>query len=111
MQVITSKENPLIKQICKLKEKKYRNEYGQYLVEGVKLVKEAIEEKADIKHIVINEEMKETGLIEKHLKNGLQTNEFIQVPNSIFKWISEVENPQGILAVIQKKSEKVQIDY
>lgn len=111
MQVITSKENPLIKQICKLKEKKYRNEYGQYLVEGVKLVKEAIEEKADIKHIVINEEMKETGLIEKHLKNGLQTNEFIQVPNSIFKWISEVENPQGILAVIQKKSEKVQMDY
>ena len=110
MQTITSKENALIKQISKLKEKKYRNQYGQYLVEGVKLVKEALEEKAIIKHIIMNEEAKSSNLLEKHLKNELLARECIQVPNSIFKILSEVENPQGIIAVIQKPDTDRQID-
>ena len=110
MQVITSKENALIKHIGKLKEKKYRKEYGEYLVEGVKLVKEAIEEKADIQTIIVNEETISSGLIEKYLKRKLETLEYIQVPNTIFKLLSEVENPQGILAVIKKNTEENEID-
>ena len=53
MQIISSKENALIKHICKLKEKKYRNEYQEFLVEGAKIVKEALDEKAKIKQIII----------------------------------------------------------
>ena len=55
MQQITSKENPVIKHIIKLKEKKYRTEYNEYIIEGAKIVKEAIEEKVNIKNIIINE--------------------------------------------------------
>ena len=40
--LITSKENKIIKHIIKLKEKKYRKEYNEYIIEGVKIVKEAI---------------------------------------------------------------------
>lgn len=111
MQIITSRENALIKHISKLKEKKYRNEYSQYLVEGVKLVKEAIEEKANIKYIIVNEEAKSSGLIEKYLKNELKSMEYIQVTNNIFKLISEVEKPQGVLAVIEKNSKEIPIDH
>jgi len=108
MQIIKSKENSLIKHICKLKEKKYRNEYGEFIVEGVKLVKEAIEENANIKYIVIDEEAKNlSGLVEKYLKDELISMEhiIIQVTSNIFKLISDVEKPQGVLAVIAKTAQ------
>lgn len=113
MQIITSKENQLIKHICKLKEKKYRNEYKEFVVEGVKLVKEAFEEKANIKYLIMDEEAKLNELVEKHLKDELISMEhiLIQVPSNIFKLISDVEKPQGVLAVIAKTPENVKINY
>ena len=41
MQVITSKDNGIVKKIRKLKEKKYRDFYNEFLVEGEHLVVEA----------------------------------------------------------------------
>ena len=52
MQKITSKENETIKHIKKLKDKKYRDLNNQYIIEGIKLVSEAIQEKANIKQII-----------------------------------------------------------
>ena len=40
MQVITSKDNSIIKHIKKLKEKKYRDENNEYIIEGIKLKKQ-----------------------------------------------------------------------
>ena len=45
MQVISSKDNELIKHIKKLKDKKYRDENNEYIIEGVKLIEEAVQEK------------------------------------------------------------------
>ena len=42
MQVITSKDNEVVKNIKKLKEKKFRDEKMQYVVEGIKLSLEPI---------------------------------------------------------------------
>ena len=53
MQVISSKENELIKHIKKLKDKKERDISGEYLIEGVKLIKEAIQENAKIEKIIV----------------------------------------------------------
>ncbi len=111
MQQITSKENGLIKHIIKLKEKKYRKEYNEYLIEGVKIVEEAIEENAKIKQIIISQEAIESELVQKHLKEELQKIDYIQVPSNIFKLISEVEKPQGVLAIIEKEKQKEDIDY
>ena len=54
MQKITSKENEFIKHIKKLKDKKYRDINNEYIIEGIKLIQEAIQEKAKIKQIIIN---------------------------------------------------------
>ena len=54
--LITSKENEIIKEIRKLKEKKYRK--YKFIVEGIKMLKEAIEENANIDLIVLKEGMK-----------------------------------------------------
>ena len=42
MQIITSKDNEIVKSIKKLKDKKYRDEAGLYVIEGIKIIEEAI---------------------------------------------------------------------
>lgn len=109
--LITSKENKIIKHIIKLKEKKYRKEYNEYIIEGVKIVKEAIEEKANIKYLIINEEVLNTELVQKHLGQELSKRDYIEVPSNIFKLISDVENPQGVIAIVEKENLEENIDF
>ena len=111
MKKIISKENTIIKHIIKLKEKKYRTEYSEFIIEGAKIVKEAIEENANIKNIFISEEALNSELVEKQLKAVIETENYILVPNNIFKLISDVEKPQGVLAVIEKSDENENIDF
>ena len=111
MQKITSKDNSLIKHIKKLKEKKYRNEYNEYIVEGAKIIGEAIKEKAMIKHIIICDGCEKDELIERHLKYELAKFDCIYVPENIFKLLTDVENPQGVLAVIEKGNPDGIINY
>ena len=106
MKVISSKDNAIIKHIAKLKEKKYRAEYNEFIVEGLKLIKEAVQENADIKYIVVCDGCDNSEIIESHLKYEMAKLDFIYVPQNIFKMISDVENPQGVLAVIGKKNNK-----
>lgn len=56
MQIITSKDNETVKNIKKLKDKKYRDEAGLYIIEGVKMIEEAIVANAKIDKIVVCEE-------------------------------------------------------
>ena len=110
MQRISSKDNSLIKHIKRLKEKKYRDEYGEYIIEGLKLIKEAIQENADIKHIVVCDGCDNSEMIESHLKYEMARLDFIYVPQNIFKLLSDVENPQGVLAVIGKPNKETDIN-
>ena len=110
MQRISSKDNSLIKHIKRLKEKKYRDEYGEYVVEGLKLIKEALQENADIKHIVVCDGCDNSETIESHLKYEMARLDFIYVPQNIFKLLSDVENPQGVLAVIGKPNKEADIN-
>ena len=43
MKIITSKDNQLYKTALKLTKKKYRDEYGMYLLEGVKPLLDALD--------------------------------------------------------------------
>ena len=111
MQKIISKDNSLIKHIKKLKEKKYRDEYGEYIIEGAKIIAEAIKENAKINQIIICDGCEKSEMLESHLKYAMAKYECIYVPQNIFKMISDVENPQGILAVVQKANSEENIDY
>ena len=107
--VITSKDNEKIKEIKKLKEKKYREETNLFVVEGIKIVKEAIEYDADIKKIVISNDAIGYEVDEEVLKL-IQKYEVMIVSQNVFESISDVKTPQGILAVIKNK-ENVKVDY
>ena len=112
MQVITSKDNEIIKNIKKLKEKKYRDQAGEYIIEGIKLVAEAITENAKISKIVVCEDCETDGGIPKELMYEIAKFNCIYVTEKVFNTITDVINPQGIMAVLEKPEiSENQIDY
>lgn len=111
MQIITSKDNETIKQIKKLKEKKYRDIENLFLVEGIKIVEEAISENQIIKNIIICEDCINDGTIDAKLLLKIAKFNCIYVSKKIFNTISEVNSPQGIIAVVEKNNKNSKIDY
>ena len=111
MQTITSKDNELIKHIRKLKDTKYRDESNEYVVEGVKLVEEAVKENAKIKQIIVCEDTTRTYEIPTHIMLEIAKYECISVSDKIFNIITQVTNPQGIMAIIEKNAQNAKIDY
>ena len=111
MQVISSKENELIKHIKKLKDKKERDLSNEYLIEGVKLIKEAIQEKAKIKQIIVCDECEKLEAIPQELTYEIAKYDCIYVTKKIYNYITEVKTPQGILAIIEKQGNEKNIDY
>ena len=112
MQIITSKDNETVKNIKKLKDKKYRDEAGLYIIEGVKMIEEAIVSNAKIDKIVVCEECLKTGDIEQKLLYEIAKYDCIYVNAKVFNFLTDVVAPQGILAVLEKpsKTEKIQYD-
>lgn len=111
MNIITSKDNDMIKNIRKLKEKKYRDETNEYIVEGIKLIKEAIEENVNIKQIVVCEDCLKEGCTEQKFLYQIAKYDCIYVSSKIFGLLTDVVNPQGMLAIIEKKSSEEEIRY
>ncbi len=111
MQKITSKDNEFIKHIKKLKDKKYRNMSNEYVIEGINLVVEAIREKAPIKQIVLCDDCERNEVIPKDIMYEIAKYECVYVTQNIFKYVSEVQTPQGILAIVEKTDTNIEIDY
>ena len=111
MQVITSKDNEIVKHIKKLADKKYRDQNNWYIIEGIKLVEEAIQEEAQIDKIIICEECTKTSEISKSLMYEIAKHDCIYVTEKIFKMLTQVMNPQGIMAVIKKNKERPQVKF
>lgn len=86
--LITSKSNPIIKAVSALADKKFRKLYNQYIVEGIKPVRECIEAGCEIERIICVE--------------GLEGFDGATVVSeSVFKSISSEKTPQGVLAVVK----------
>ncbi len=108
--VITSKDNEMVKHIRKLKEKKYRDEYGEYIVEGIKLIREALDEEQNVKTIIVCDNC-DKEIINQTSMYEVAKQTIVYVDEKVFNTITEVKNPQGILAVIEKKNVEKEIDF
>lgn len=111
MQIISSKDNELIKHIKKLKDKKHRDESNEYIIEGIKLIEEAVKENARINKIIVCEDTTRTYEIPTHIMYEIAKYECVYVTDKIFASITQVTNPQGIMAIIEKGDTDAQIDY
>lgn len=104
MKIITSLDNSLIKKIRSLSVKKYREQFALCLLEGDKVVLEAIKEPNLVEYLIITESQKAKyrDLIDKY------ENILLIVTEEIFKSLTHAVTPQNILAVIKiKESSKI----
>ena len=87
--VITSKSNPLIKKIVSLGDKKFRKEYGEYLIEGVKPVNECRAAGFELTCIVCTQDL------------SANYPDAVILSDELFCRISSEKSPQGVLAVVK----------
>ncbi len=100
---ITSKDNLMIKRIKQLEHKKYRDKYGLFLLEGMHLIEEALKYNTILNYIVYSDSFIKDPYQEE-LINFLceKNNSIYNVSDSLFEYIAETENPQGIIAAAVK---------
>lgn len=109
MDLISSRNNPKIKQARSLRHRKARQASGLFTVEGIFHVGEAVKAFEDgcanLVAIYYAPELLTSefanGLIQTQVTRGLPC--YATTP-TVFESISDKENPQGILAVLQTKS-------
>lgn len=94
--LITSKDNKIYKLINSLKKPKYRKKNSMFVLEGKRLVYEAIERSASIVYIVINEDFDDEYISDKPY-------EIIKIENNLFKNLQDTVTSQGIIAVCKEK--------
>jgi len=108
---ILSKENLLIKDVRKLKEKKYRISSNMFLVEGFRFAQEAIESDFQVVSIFISARG-ELKYENSSLKNKIRSYTKVYcLSDSLFKSICDTENPQGIMAVVRNKPVEIKYDH
>lgn len=94
MEIITSSDNKIVKRIIKLKQKKYRDEFGEYFVEGVKNVSDSIAAQPDaVKTIVLGETAYRT--IGERFANYRVT----VLSDELMRKLTETEVGQGVLSI------------
>lgn len=102
MTIIESKENPLFKEIKKLKDKRHRTLEGKFIVEGLRFVKEALDSDFSVEYLIVCDESKDKFNIDyEALKSYTKV---YLMKYTLVKALSETENPQGILAIVNKKN-------
>ncbi len=96
---ISSKTNEKVKTVKKLADKKYRAEYGLFVIEGHKLVGEFNKSGGTFKQIFTTDEAKNKY---SQLLESIECTERYIVPRDIYEYMSTEQAPQGILAVCAK---------
>lgn len=100
---INSINNPLVKQVNSLKTRKGRWANSMYLVEGYRMILEAIREGGLITKLIINSDLFEAPETEL-LRSNLETQtDVIKVSEKLFSRITAMDSPQGVIAIIKMK--------
>ena len=105
---ITSSKNVLIKEIKSLSRRKNRWREGLFIIEGIKVIEEAISSCVSIKHIFFSEALFEVDGGEEFFKiiNGIKGT--IKLARNVFNDITDLENPQGVLAIVEFKERNIE---
>lgn len=97
---ITSLQNPRVKQLVRLRERRERDELGLFLVEGYREVRRALEKGVKLKELYFSPEWflgeNEPALIEQARQAGAQ---LFELSKDAFAKCAYRERPDGLLAV------------
>jgi TrmH family RNA methyltransferase len=100
MALITSHQNPKIKQIRALRQRKQRDKLGLFIVEGIRHVGEAVESGVELDYVLFASEVLESDYAHSLIQGLTATGTpCFDTTSEIFTALSSKEHPQGILAV------------
>lgn len=103
MEIITSRNNPKIKNVRALRQRKMRRQQGAFLVEGIHHIGEAAQAGATIQGIFYAPAYLDSSyalnLIESQSQKGVPC--YPTTPD-VFASLAEKEHPQGIIAVVNR---------
>ena len=95
--VITSFDNNTIKRIARLADKRYRDACGEYVIEGLRAVKDSLPY-LDSPRIVCSE-----SAFAAH-SSDFEGADFIVCSDAVFARLAQTENSQGVIAVAGKRT-------
>lgn len=103
MEAIQSKDNQRLKHAQQLKKKKFRTQYGEYLVEGIRSVQDMLSFGV-VRYILVKESVMGESAYEGLLAEaGTYDVSVYAVKDSLIETIEDTVNGQGIIAVVAKK--------
>ncbi|HSX03864.1 MAG TPA: RNA methyltransferase [Rhabdochlamydiaceae bacterium] len=101
--LLSSAQNPKIKTIAKLKERRQRDETGQFLIEGYRELKRAAQSGVEIQMLLICPKLflgeNEETLIQQIDKNKA---EIFECPPHLFEKLSYRDRPDGLIAIARQ---------
>ncbi len=97
--IITSKNNPLVKETASLKDKKGRRELGAFLVEGWKMAEECQRSGMAIERVFVAQ-----SYTKKLAFDGSIT---VTVSDEVFRFLSDEKTPQGVLCRVKLPEKKL----
>lgn len=102
---LTGLQNPMVKAAAELKQKKYRQQQGLFLAEGLRTVEEAVRYGAvqSIFYTAIEDDRTRAVLEEAAAKQI----KLVCVSDKVLKKITDTETPQGIIAVCEMRSKRL----
>lgn len=101
---ITSKENTKIKNIAKLNQKKFRNEFGKFVIENWKIIEENTGEKIQCQEIFVTKKfLKQNEIKLKEIAQENLLSEIYLVPENLMKKMSTLSTFSGVIASYKKQ--------
>ncbi len=107
--MITSKKNPRLQTIRQLlQNRKERDETGLYVIEGVRLLEEAVTHNIPFQEVFFSSALSERGhsLLREIQSINVPVNE---VDENVFIGIMDTENSQGIAAICRKQTRELPV--
>jgi RNA methyltransferase, TrmH family len=98
--LITSFQNPRVKYVRSLRLRKYRQRESRFLVEGIRIVEEALEKGAPLETLVYAPDLlvseRAQALVER-----VEAGQRLALSGEVFRSFSDRDQPQGIAAVMR----------
>jgi TrmH family RNA methyltransferase len=103
--MISSTSNETIKLIRKLKMRKHRRETGQYYIEGLRIIGQALDSDEHFAFLITSPELLDREFGKQVLKTGLDRKiPVVEVTRHVFEVVSLKQNPQGLGAVLFQRN-------
>ena len=104
MEIIQSAQNQWVKLAASLKQKKYRDESGCFLLEGVRLVEELVQSDWQAEFALVTPELSTGDRGCKLLKHLAEKCIIYQVPAGLLAKVCDTKEPQGVAVVARQQS-------